>query len=286
MSNKGNKYKVGVFTIASIVLFVVAMVALGILSNFKEKYTFITVVTSSVQGLEKGAIVKLKGVPIGKVADMKIVAKNTQVLIVMEMDSSAITSDLRGKMSAAGDNETAFCRYVEESVAKGMRCQLRYGGITGNLYVELAQYDPEKFPPNKDIKLPREHDPYIPSIHPVLLENIMGKMQEALEKIAAIDVNKIVENVHATLAKIDITLDTINTQLKESELPATSKAARNFLNDTRNSIAQVSLMRKQLEISLQRANALMDSAKGFLDYMEKNPDSLLYGKGGEPVIKH
>ena len=59
MSNKGNKYKVGVFTIVSIVLFVVAMIALGIMSNFKEKYRFMTVVTSSVQGLEKGAFGKL-----------------------------------------------------------------------------------------------------------------------------------------------------------------------------------------------------------------------------------
>jgi len=236
--------------------------------------------------LEKGAIVKLKGVPIGKVSDMKIVAKNTQVLIVMEMDSSAITSDLRGKMSATGDNQEAFRKYVESSAEKGMRCQLRYGGITGNLYVELALYDPKKYPPKKEIELPDDHYPYIPSIQPVLLENIMGKMQEALEKIAAIDVNKIVENVHATLAKIDMTLDTINKQLKEADLPATSKSARNFLNESKNSIAQVTLMRRQLEISLQRANALMDSAKNLLDYLERRPDSLIYGKSGKPVIKH
>ncbi|NOY75497.1 MAG: MCE family protein [Kiritimatiellaeota bacterium] len=286
MSNKGNKYKVGVFAISSITLFVFAMVALGIMSNFKEKFPFITVVTSSVQGLEKGAIVKLKGVPIGKVSDMKIVAKNTQVLIVMEMDSNAVTSVLREKLKATGDSQEAFREYLKESVAKGMRCQLRYGGITGNLYLELALYDPEKFPPNKDIVLPEEHDPYIPSIQPVLIENIMGKMQEALEKIAAIDVNKIVENVHKTLAKIDATLDTINKQLKKADLPATSRSARAFLDDTKGSIAQVSLMRKSLEASLERASDLMASAKNLLDSLEKNPDSLIYGKSGNPVIKH
>lgn len=286
MSNKGSKYKVGIFTLGSLALFVIAMVALGIMSNFKEKYEFITVVTSSVQGLEKGAIVKLKGVPIGKVVDMKIVAKNTQVLIVMEMDASAITSSLRGKMSATGDNKEAFTEYVEKSAKKGMRCQLRYGGITGNLYLELALYDPEKYPPKKGIHLPEKHFPYIPSIQPVLLENIMGKMQEALEKIAAIDVNKIVENVNQTLGKIDGTLDTIKIQLKEADLPETTKSAREFLDETKKSIAEVTTLRRNLEVSLQRANALMTSAKNLMDYMEKNPESLIYGKTGKPVIKH
>ena len=286
MSNKGSKYKVGFFTLASFALFVFAMIALGIMSNFKEKYKFITVVTSSVQGLEKGAIVKLKGVPIGKVVDMKIVAKNTQVLIVMEMDSSVITSDLRGRMSATGVNKEAFAEYVRTSVEKGMRCQLRYGGITGNLYLELGRYDPEKYPPNDKIHFKNSHLPYIPSIQPVLIENIMGKMQEALEKIAAIDVNRIVENVNKTLGKIDGTLDTIQKQLKEADLPETSKSAREFLDETKKSIAEVTTLRRNLEISLQRANLLMTSAKNLMDYLEKRPESLIYGKSGKQVIKH
>ena len=286
MSNKGSKYKVGVFTLVSLALFVFAMVALGIMSNFKEKYEFMTVVTSSVQGLEKGSIVKLKGVPIGKVVDMKIVAKNTQVLIVMEMDSSAITASLRGKMSATGNNQKAFAEYINESVKKGMRCQMRYGGITGNLYLELARYASEKYPQNKEIHLPENHLPYIPSIQPVLLENIMGKMQEALEKIAAIDVNKIVANVNQTLGKIDGTLDTIKIQLKEADLPETTKSAREFLDETKKSIAELTTLRRNVEISLQRANALMTSAKNLMDYMEKRPESLIYGKNGNPVIKH
>lgn len=286
MSNKGSRYKVGMFALASFALFVFVMVALGIMSNFKEKYDFITVVTSSVQGLEKGAIVKLKGVPIGKVVDMKIIAKNTQVLIVMEMDASAITYALRERMGSAANYKEAFAQYVEDSVNKGMRCQLRYGGITGNLYLELARYAPDKYPPKGNIHLPEKHLPYIPSIQPVLLENIMGKMQEALEKIAAIDVNKIVDNVNQTLGKIDATLDTIKLQLREADLPETAKSAREFLDETKESIADVTTLRRNLEVSLQRANALMSSAKNLMDYLEKRPESLIYGKSGNPVIKH
>jgi paraquat-inducible protein B len=111
-------------------------------------------------------------------------------------------------------------------------------------------------------------------------------MPAALETIAAIAVNKSGETVHSTLAKSPATLDTINKQLKDSDLPATSKSARDFLDESKLSIAQVRLMRRQLEISLQRANALMDSAKNLLDCLEKSPDSLIYGKSGAPVIKH
>lgn len=65
MSNVGNKYKVGVLVIIAFTLLLLSLLSLGVVKYFRKTFEFYTIVESSVQGLEKGAKVKIKGVPVG-----------------------------------------------------------------------------------------------------------------------------------------------------------------------------------------------------------------------------
>ncbi|HPN85127.1 MAG TPA: MlaD family protein, partial [Victivallales bacterium] len=66
-------------------MFVISLISLGMLKYFRESYEFFTIVESSVQGLEKGAKVKLKGVTIGQVSKIQL-ASDRSVHIYMSFD--------------------------------------------------------------------------------------------------------------------------------------------------------------------------------------------------------
>ena len=286
MSNKGNKYKVGLLTIISVILLLVVLVSLGILSTFKTHYKFITIVHSSVQGLEKGAKVKYKGVMIGKVTDIKINADGGDIIIYMEMDPKAIESQISkaAKEKKFGDDkQELFKKFLTAKVEKGLRCQLRYGGITGDLYIEIGIYDPEKYP-LKDYKFPNENYAYLPSVPPVLIENIMGTFQEALEKIASIDVNKIVADIDRTINNANNTLNEIDKGIKDAKIAKLSDSMKDFLDTSRQTMKEVSELRKSVDVSLQNANDLMGSAKNLIEYFEEHPSAVIYGRQDKPVM--
>ena len=72
MSNIGNKYKVGVFAIVAFAILILGLISLGTFKYFRTTYSFMTAVSTSVQGLEKGAKVKIKGVTIGSVDKIQL----------------------------------------------------------------------------------------------------------------------------------------------------------------------------------------------------------------------
>ena len=60
-----NKFKIGLFTAGGFILLIIMLFLLGGASMFDKKIKLVTLVSESVQGLEKGGQVKYKGVPVG-----------------------------------------------------------------------------------------------------------------------------------------------------------------------------------------------------------------------------
>jgi len=286
MSNKGNKYKVGLLTIFSLVLLVVILVSLGILSTFKTKYRFMTIIATSVQGLERGAKVKFKGVTIGHVDSIQISRDGGNILIYMEMNPQAI-SDKMFKLEKTGaslDRQEQFKKFLEDRIKNGARCQLRYGGITGNLYIEIGVYDPKKYP-IIEYTLPAEHPPYLPAIPPVLIGNIMKSLQDALEHIAAIDIDKIVKDIEDTMGIVNKTLNDINKGIKDAQISKLSDSMNGFLNTSEEAMDEILELRKSIDIALQNASDVMNSAKNLIQYLEEHPASLIHGRKDNPVVE-
>lgn len=201
MSNVGNKYKIGVLVVISGVLLVFGLIALGIMKYFSESYEFMTVVPTSVQGLHKGSQVKYKGVPVGKVTNIQISQMDENIYIYMVLDASSFDDSERNEIKAGGgllylDNELK--KYVDQ----GMRCQLKYAGITGDLYVEIGMYDPIKFPV-KEFDLPNGHPPYLPSIPQVSFGEIMDAANKALMNIAMVDFKGLAKKMETFLDSAD-----------------------------------------------------------------------------------
>jgi phospholipid/cholesterol/gamma-HCH transport system substrate-binding protein len=87
MALTANKYRLGVFFSASIVVFLVIIVWLG--GGFREKYTdtYVCYFSWSVQGLNEGSNVMYNGVPIGRISSIDIAPDGRLVEVLMEIRS-------------------------------------------------------------------------------------------------------------------------------------------------------------------------------------------------------
>lgn len=147
MSATANKTTIGIFVLAALALAVAAIVALGSGLFFTEKYTCIMYFENSVSGLEVGAPVVFRGVPIGLVKEISLEADPAHlhfyIPVVVEIVGGKITLVQSGKSGgkktlladAHADSPEAM---LAELVDKGLRAQLiTQSFVTGQLAVSL-----------------------------------------------------------------------------------------------------------------------------------------------------
>ena len=70
MSVKTHHFRIGLFVLAGAALFVTALFAVGLKAYFGKRDIFETYVTGKVENLSVGALVKLRGVTIGKISSI------------------------------------------------------------------------------------------------------------------------------------------------------------------------------------------------------------------------
>ncbi len=290
MSNSGNKYKVGMLVFFSFIALLASLLSLGVTKYFRKTFEFMTVVNSSVQGLEKGAKVKFKGVAIGSVRSIKIDSNSERnnIFIFMEFDPKAyIESSAPYSLEddEHPDPEMIFRKILAQFVEKGLRCQLQYLGITGNQYIEISYFDPVTHPA-KEIKLFPGHPPYLPSIESASVTNIIKEAQEAVTKIAKIDFEKISAQIDEFLTsanKLVKDKDTIETMKDLREISANLKLLTSRLNRALDE-KRMSEISEKLDGTISNINQMAISTRALVEYLEKNPESIIRGKSDKPVV--
>ncbi len=347
MSKLGNKYKIGIFAVAAFAILVLGLVSLGTFKYFRKTYSFMTAVASSIQGLEKGAKVKIKGVTIGSVEKLQLGPDMKLIYIYMKFDPEAFSRVSTAKNDLLGLDEAEtlhlFSSRIREFVSQGMRCQLQYGDITGTLFIDIAYVAPSDAPP-EDFVLPKDHPPYIPAVPPVTIGSIISDVQKATRNIARIDIDKIscdietildkanklmdekeiktilekinsisgnidqltlrvnevfdkermetmgrnietsLNNFNSTLVSIEKLSEEARLEIKDSKLPETSEKARSLMENAEESVKKLSSLRGELKRSMEDLSLTLTSARDLLDSIEKNPNALIYGKAGAPLV--
>lgn len=145
MSVRANPTAIGVFMIGAVAAIVLGVATLASGAWFGERPTFISFFEESVNGLEPGAKVKFRGVPVGTVSELLIQINRTDktflVPVEYEIDLKRLTTEL-GDYLQLDDAEV-----LQSQIADGLRAQLQMESlVTGLLYVELT-YRPDAPPP-------------------------------------------------------------------------------------------------------------------------------------------
>lgn len=286
MSQKANYFKLGLFVIGAVVTLVVLLVIVGSGRFFERRVLIETYFKESVQGLDVGSKVKLRGVVIGEVTrisftyvyyqlDLPITQRDRFVLVEAQLQPRLI-----GGRAAAGDwSDNAS---VQMEVEKGLRLRLAPLGITGTNYLEMDYIEPP--PPVLPISW-EPRNPYIPSA-PSTVTAIINAAQDIMEKlsrvdieatidrinrvlvttndrIAALDTKAFTENTNRTLAKIDSTLDGLQTKKLSEEANALLAELRQTNAELKKTLANPALQKipEDTAAAVQRVKELVSDPK-------------------------
>ena len=239
MSQKPNYFKIGLFVLISVGIFIAALMLLGAGELFQEHYYLETYFDESVQGVEVGTPVKHRGVPLGSIDKIDFVKNiygsdidfedgftvGRYVYVRVALNTSAF-----GSLGAAQSK-----RLLEKTVEEGLRMQMNPQGITGVYYLEVEYFDPERNPP-LEITWEPEY-PYIPSA-PSLFTKLGDSVDEVFTRLQALDIEGIVSDVHgflqvATSAIQDASVSNISVQLTHllAELRQTNARVKELLSN-------------------------------------------------------
>ncbi len=269
MSAKANKTLIGAFVLGALALAVGAVVALGSGMFFTKKYKCIMFFPNSVSGLEVGAPVVFRGVPIGSVTEISIEADASRLHFYIPV----VVEILDGKITLASDRqakkgETLLQARKESAddllpqlINKGLRAQLvTQSFVTGQLAVSLDLM------PDTPVRLVGESTlpeiPTVPSTFEKLTETIKQlPLQELVDRLigAVTGIEKLVNSpeLASMPGKIDSALNTGNDLLREIKTKV-APLAQNLDEAVQN----YSDLAKHLD---RRTEGLSASAKAALD---------------------
>ena len=208
MKTKLNPTLVGMFALGTLALVVVALLSFRSRHWFSKPERFVAYFNESVQGLDVGGAVKLRGVRIGQVRSIRVqhdsATRRSRVVVVSELDQKVIT-DQAGQVIKLADRAT-LQRLIEE----GLRARIDLVGITGIQFVELDFLDPQQLPAAHLEAGAEAEYPVVPTVRSGMSE-LIGNL------------SKIVSNLHrvdfASMAReLDSLLASANRQVGELDL--------------------------------------------------------------------
>ena len=204
MNKRISPAMIGAFVLGAVALIVIAILVFGSGRLFRQTRNFVLYFDTSVNGLRIGAPVKVKGVEIGSVKDIRLlVGEGTggdKIPVIIEIDLKKLIQ--RGAAVAADDPEAMHRAIVD----RGIRGQLDMESlVTGLLYVALD------FFPGTPINLVQKpggkYDyPEIPTL-PTSLEQAKGALTRVISKLEEIDFKELGANLQATLKGVSRTVN-------------------------------------------------------------------------------
>jgi paraquat-inducible protein B len=295
-----NTRLIGAFMLGAIALIIVVFVVFGAGNYFKERSKYVIYFRGSVDGLNTGAPVKIRGVQIGSVTDINpMMHENGDFLI--EVIIETIGGTVRQAMSqGVSEKKTGG---IEDMVRRGLRAQLQSQSFIVPQKMIVVDYFPET--PiiyagyNKEYKeipsIPTRSEELEKSLENVLKE--VGKVpfadisQSALSTFNGIDtffrttklqpvfdnLSKNADAIGVLAARVDSIGMTISTGVNLTTSAATSSLKRFDLLVKR--LEDISTENQYLlKESLEQLSSAARSMKGLADYLQQHPSDLLYGK--------
>jgi len=310
MGKRPSPTLIGIFVVGAVTLVVAALMLLGAGRLFARRLPFVLFFDGSVNGLEVGAQVKFRGVPVGRVTDVRLGAPGVEpseqsyrIPVFIEIDQ-----DRAAGLGARGilDDPNRAIKLVEQ----GLRAQLQLQSIiTGVLYIGLDIL------PDTPITLtlpPNSGYDEIPTV-PTAFEQAQAKILEVVDHVAEIDfpalerslrgalngVNKLVSSpeTHDVIVSARKALDEIHAVAHDLKprIAKLTDGVNGTTDQARESLKRLdgavdSLKRvldpqaplvQNLSATLVDVSEAARSIRSLLDYLDRNPNALLTGRKGK-----
>ncbi|ABA89986.1 ABC transporter, periplasmic substrate-binding protein [Syntrophotalea carbinolica DSM 2380] len=217
MSERANYVKIGLFVIGAIIIAVAAIIVLGAGSLFQKQILVETYFDESVQGLDIGSAVKVRGVKVGKVEAITLVdsvypTEKRYVLVRIALLSRSL-----------GRTAEVIQRGLQEQTDQGLRLRMAFQGVTGLAFLE-ADYLPAEQAPCLEIDWQPIY-PYIPSA-PSTITRYTEAVDKILKNLDSLD-------IAALSGGIEQAITTLNRAMEEARVAQISDQSLALLNELR-----------------------------------------------------
>lgn len=249
------------------------------------KDTYVLHFRQAVRGLNVGAQVDFRGVPVGEVSRVMLDYDRERDDLRPAVEISVYPEQIAARLrSPARMMEPGMrAKTVQRLVERGMRAQLGTGNlVTGQLYVTLDFFPGAPRATVNLVKAPLE----IPTISGGFaeLQTSIENIARTLEKIPFVDVvadfKKMVNTLDMTLHKVDTLVERVDTEIAP-ELRATLEEARATLQRAQGMLSEDAPMQGDVRGTLRDVTRAADAIRNLADYLERHPESLLRGKQEE-----
>jgi paraquat-inducible protein B len=289
-----NHWKLGLFVLSGIVTGVLVLAWLGVTAGRKDTFEVVTYFDESVQGLEVGAPVKIRGARIGNVSRIGFAPDKQRIEVICEVDR-----DLIRRLNIAPPTGPFVNKRPD------LRVQLSQVGIAGTLFVLADIVDPGKHPaPVLSFATPPNYVPAMPSLLKDLTEQLrdaLGRFPELSARIEDLadrgrraiddaDVAGVSSRAKAFLDAADAVVKPLESvaeraakegSIEESvkELPETIAAIRAMALTIKKTAADLDRLSESADTDLESLRETLKAMKDLADMLEHDPGILLRGRG-------
>jgi phospholipid/cholesterol/gamma-HCH transport system substrate-binding protein/paraquat-inducible protein B len=190
--------RLGMFVVVTLSALVAVLFALGGRTLFQPVFIFETYFDESVAGLEIGAPVRFRGVPLGRVTEILTSAATYERDAPMDRRRAYIV--VRAKVDFSAEEADQLKREAVQMVKRGLRVQTHLAGITGQQYLSIDILDPARYPPLEFEWTPKY--PYLPSA-PSLTGEIISNAQSFIAHLSEADIKSLSANLNALVVNLD-----------------------------------------------------------------------------------
>lgn len=231
MSKEKRHFAIGAFVLCSLTLIILAGILFGGGELFPNKLYFETYFDASVQGLDVGSAVKLRGVTVGKVEEISF-ARQTYFAENFEeenIDVKRSFSYVRILCSLDLKKHPGFSEeHIEGLKTLGLSATLAMQGITGGMLINL-DFASDPAPKLCFNWTPKEI--YIPS-RPTQLENVLNIAEKIANNIEKIDFSE-------TISAITTLTDTVSQAVENAQIPRLTESCLSLVNSLNDVTTEV-----------------------------------------------
>ena len=245
MSVEKSYARLGFFVVVA--LGAVLVTAVFFIQRLKSRPTFgmVTYTTENVFGLDVSSAVRLRGVPVGRVTEIRVDPRGTIVEIDFEVFLDRLSNiglDVK-QLRTIADTGGVF---------PYLRAQIMGNPMTGEAYVLLDQ--PRNPPPPMELGF-KPNRPYVPSV-PSPFATVEDRLPQLLDQanVTLQTLTQIVAKLPGTLDRSDRFFTNADDIMRESQLPALSADSRKFFATTS---AQMEQIRSEMDGVIGNEGALI-----------------------------
>jgi paraquat-inducible protein B len=277
MSKQASPAAIGGFVISGAALLVLFVLIIAGDSFFKDEEQFVVYFKGTIFGLNVGSNVMFRGVPIGYVRDIDVLADFNSMEFAVPVYLNIVTDNIREIEGETFREAVSSGEDLDEMIKLGLRASLASESlITGQLYIELD------FHPGTEIILAGLDDDVaeIPSIPSGIQEVIANAQRFVAELQGNLDIPKLANDLARIMAGIESFVNSDSTQNLTADLSATLAALNTTLDNLNSAIdtleGDVDPVAESLVSTLEQAEKVLAIAEAQL----RDDSDFAYRLGG------